>query len=147
MVESDEALCVCGKVGGLAYRAACRHARRSTAKPRDAVHAPHGQAGGWARRAAYLPTGASWGRGRPRTPLCRRLTRLEPSLRSESLPNGQKCSFCRFSSVENRFSKLARARFGPIAALFQPFQPRIAAKRAKRRCIFAYSNYSDYIKS
>ena len=31
---------------GLAHRTACRHARQSTAKPRDAVHAPHGHACG-----------------------------------------------------------------------------------------------------
>ena len=38
---------------GLAHRTACRHARQSTAKPRDAVHAPHGQVG------PSPPTGAA----------------------------------------------------------------------------------------
>ena len=103
----------------LAYRAACRHARRSTAKPRDAVRAPHGHVG------PPPPTGVARGRARPCTRLCRRLTRLTPSLHSESLPSAAirrpKCLFCRFSSVASRVSELA----GLLSAV---------ASRCKRRC-------------
>ena len=92
----------------LAYRAACRHERRSTAKPRDAVRAPHGQVG------PSPPTGAARGRARPCTPLCRRPTRLAASLRSEPLPS---TAFRRPQRLQSRFSTVA-SRSRSLAGLF-----------------------------
>ena len=46
LVASGSAWPSTRRTAALAYRAACRHARRSTAKRRDAVHTPHGQVGG-----------------------------------------------------------------------------------------------------
>ena len=130
------------RAAGLAYRVACRHARRSTAKPRDAVHAPHGHVG------PSPPTGVARGRARPCAPLCHRLTRLAASLRVEPLPSTAfrrpKRLFCRFSSLETRFSELA-GLFSNVAGQLQRFSNlscRIfRPKRTKRRCIFAYSDY------
>ena len=115
------------RASGLAYRAACRHARRSTAKPRDTVHAPHGQVG------PPPPTGVTWGRARPCAPLCRRPTRLTPSLRSESLPSAAfrrpKRLPSRFSSVASRFSELARL-FSAVAGRCLPVLGRCRSLQA-----------------
>ena len=68
LVASGSAWPSTRRAARLAYRAACRHARRSTAKPRDAVHAPHGQVGPeWGRHRLRAPLGAV--RGLVRTPL------------------------------------------------------------------------------
>ena len=103
---------------GLAYRAARRHARRSTAKPRDAARAPHGHVG------PSPPTGVTWGRARPCARLCRRLTRLTPSLPSEPLSSAAirrpKRLPNRFSSVASPFSELGRGCSRPLQALPQP---------------------------
>ena len=117
LVASESAWPSTRCAAGLAYRAACRHARRSTAKPRDAVRAPHGHVG------PAPPTGAARGRARPCAPLCRRLTRLTASFASEPLPNAAfrrpKRLVCRFSSLENRFSELP-GLFSPVSGQLQP---------------------------
>ena len=141
LVASGSAWPSTRRAAGLAYRAACRHARRSTAKPRDAVHAPHGHVG------PPPPTGVARGRARPCTRLCRRLTRLTPSLHSESLPSAAirrpKCLFCRFSSVASRVSELA-GLFSAVASPAAAF-PRLDS--ASKRRGFADFAYSDYILS
>ena len=137
LVVSESAWPSTRRAYGLAYRDACRHARRSTANPRDAVHAPHGQVG------PPPPTGAARGRARPCAPLCRRLTRLAASLRTESLPSAAirrpKRLFSRFSSVASRFSELA-GLFSTVADRCKRLSSlSCRVFRPKRRCIFAYS--------
>ena len=141
LVASESAWPSTRRAAGLAYRAACRHARRSTAKPRDAVHAPHGQVG------PPPPTGAARGRARPCAPLCRRLTRLAPSLRAEPLPSAAirrpKRLFCRFSSVASTFSELA----GLFSAVANPAAAFPRLNSAPKRRGFADFASSDYILS
>ena len=119
LVASESAWPSTRRAARLAYRAACRHTRRSTAKPRYAMHAPHGHMG------PSPPTGVMWGRARPCAPLCRRLTRLTPSLPTDTLPSAAfrrpKRLFSRFSSVASPFSELA-GLFSTVAG------------RCKRRC-------------
>ena len=113
LVASESASPSRRRAAGLAYRAACRHTHRSTAKPRDAVHTPHSQVG------PAPPTGVTWGRARPCAPLCRRLTHLTPFLHSESLPSAAirrpKRSPSRFSSVASRSRSWRCSR--PLQAL------------------------------
>jgi hypothetical protein len=117
LVASVRAWPLTRRTAGLASRAACRHARRSTAKPRDAVHAPHGHVG------LAPPTGVTWGRARPCPPLCRRPTRLTPSLRTEPLPNA---AFRRPKRLPSRVSSVA-SRVSDLAGLFSAVASAVAA--------------------